>query len=84
MDSKSCRHSSSSVTNRNKDGVHLCPLVYFSSQLKHNPFSLLIANSVGERCLKGMVVGGGFAGEGSKRDSTGLETTSGVTREGGP
>ena len=80
----SCRCSSSSVTNRNKDEVHLCPLVYFSSQLKHNPFSLIIANSVGERRLKGMVVGGGFAGGGSKSDSAGLESTGGVTRGGGP
>ena len=54
--------------------MHLCPREYFSSQLKHNPFSLQITNLVGERRLKGMVVVGGLAGEGSKSDSTGLVT----------
>ncbi|RZC11035.1 Hydroxymethylglutaryl-CoA synthase, partial [Glycine soja] len=82
LGSKSCRHSSSSITNRNKDGVHLWPREYFSSQLKHNPFSLRIANSSGERRLKGMVVVAGLAGDKVKSNSTGLVTTGGDTHGG--
>ena len=71
------------MTNKTKDEVHLCSLVYFSSQLKHSPFSLLIANSVGERRLKGMVFDD-FTGGGSNSDSGGLGSTGGVTHGGGP
>ena len=62
--------------------MHLWPREYFSSQLKHNPFSLRIANSSGERHLKGIVVVAGLVGEGVKSDSTGLVTTGGDNREG--
>ena len=70
------------MTNRNKDEVHLWPLVYFSSQLKHNRFSLLIANSVGDSRLKGMVFDD-FVGGGSKSDSGGLGSIDSVLRGGG-
>ena len=63
--------------------MHLCPLVYFSSQLKHNPFSLFIANSVGERRLKEMVFDA-FTGGVGNSDSSGLGSTGGVTHGGDP
>ena len=62
--------------------MHLWPREYFSSQLKHNPFSLRIANSSGERRLKGMVVVAGLAGDKVKSNSTGLVTTGGDTHGG--
>ena len=62
--------------------MHLWPREYFSSQLKHNPFHLRIANSFGERRLKGMMVVAGLAGEGVKSDSTVLVTTGNDNREG--
>lgn len=50
----SWKGSSSSVTKRNRDEAHLSPRENFSSQLKHNPFSLRRASFAGERRLKGI------------------------------
>ena len=61
--------------------MHLWPREYFSSQFKHNSFSLRITNSV-EMRLKGMVVVAGLADEGVKSGSTGLVITEGDDREG--
>ena len=46
--------SSSSATDMNNKGEHLCPREYLSSQWKHSPFSRWTASSAGVSRLKGM------------------------------
>lgn len=62
-------YSYSSVTNKNKEDVHLWPREYFSPQLKHKPCSRWRANSDGVNRLKGMVAERGLVTDGSRDDS---------------
>ena len=53
------------MTNKNRDEAHLCPLDYFSSQLKHKPCSQRRAIFDGVSLLKGIDEARGLLGEGS-------------------
>ena len=61
------------MTNKNRDEAHLCPLEYFSSQLKHKPCSRRKASSDGVNLLKGIDELRGLLGGGSSDESVGGE-----------
>ena len=59
------------MTNKNRDEAHLCPLEYFSSQLKHKPCSRRRASSDGVSLLKGIDEARGLLGEGRSDEPVG-------------